>query len=688
MKPNQLVVDVECYINYFLIYFKAHNGKGKYFEIYDGHPLDVEGVLSILNKFEIVTFNGKNYDLPMITLALTGATTQELKKASDKIIKENLRFWQFYKQLDMYEPKWKHVDLIEPAPSVKTSLKIYGGRMHSKRMQDLPIEPDAVITPEQRVELVKYCRNDLDTTEDLSNAIENRLQLRRDMSKQYGIDLMSKSDAQIAEAVIKSEVEKITKEQIVKRKVLRQVFRYEPPKFIKFKTPKLQAIFDQICETDYIAEPNGGYSVENGVRDIEFRLGDSYYKVGIGGLHSQESERSNEADENTLLIDADVASYYPTLILQMQMYPESIGPHFLTVFKNITETRLKAKKEKNKLVADSMKIMINGTFGKLGSVYSIFYAPKLLLQTTLTGQLSLLMLIEMMELYGIPVISANTDGIVMKCPKEKEEGLKKIVSAWEKHTGLDMEYTYYKGLYNRDVNNYIAIKTNGEVKAKGAFGEPGLMKNPSNAICSEAVINYLKDGIPFEDTIRPCKDIRKFLTVRAVTGGAVKYKVDRVVIKSPTKKQQVDVLTENGWYEVDKNLWTHETRVEDPVGYKEAYKIHLENLPDEHEYLGKAIRWYYAEGVTGTINYKTSGNNVPRSEGAKPCMELPEKLPNDIDYDWYVNECHDLLMDLGVVRRPHPERMPREGTKRWLDYVKKGDIIPDPHNEDGYVWAW
>ena len=624
------MLDVECYVNYFLIYFKAHNGKGKYFEMYDGHPLDKKGVLFILKKFEIITFNGRHYDLPMISLALSNTTTEKLKEASDDIIKNELKFWQFYKKYGLFEPNWRHIDLIEPAPSVNTGLKIYGGRMHSKRMQDLPIEEDEFISPEDRSELVKYCRNDLDTTEDLVNNIDDRLQLRREMSEKYGIDLMSKSDAQIAEAVIKSEVEKITGDPVSRNKVTKQVFKYSPPDFIKFSTKPLQGLFEKICKTEYTAETNGKYTTEEGEKDYIITIGDTTYKVGIGGLHSQESEVYHKSDKNVRLIDADVASYYPNLILQLGMYPPSIGEKFLTVFENITKTRLEAKKNKNTSVANSMKIMINGTFGKLGSVYSIFYAPKLLLQTTITGQLSLLMLIEMMERCNIPVVSANTDGIVMKCPRDKEENLKKIVSAWEKHTGFDMEYTYYDGIYNRDVNTYVAIKEDGGHKSKGAFAPSGLMKNPTNEICSEALIAYLKDGTPFEDTLRACKDIRKFISVRKVKGGAIK----------------------------------------------------------DDQYLGKAIRWYYAKGVEGTINYKSNGNTVPRSEGAKPCMELPDDFPDDIDYDWYLRECNDFLMDVGLVRRPHPEKIPRKNCKAWLKYLENGDIIPDPDNEGKYIWTW
>ena len=58
--------------------------------------------------------------------------------------------------------------------------------------------------------------------------------------------------------------------------------------------------------------------------------------------------------------------------------------------------------------------MLNGTFGKTGSPYSVLFAPEMMIQTTITGQLALLMLIEHLETASISVISANTDGIVIQ----------------------------------------------------------------------------------------------------------------------------------------------------------------------------------------------------------------------------------------------------------------------------------
>lgn len=624
MKPNQVVMDIELYHNYLLVMFVNSQGGSKYFEKWNDSELDCEGIQTILGAAETITFNGNGYDLPILTLALSGANNATLKQASDAIIVDQLRPWDFYKRYGLKEPKWNHVDLIEPAPAVKISLKLYGGRMHSKRLQDLPIEPHEEIDDEKRKTLISYCRNDLETTIDLLHAIDDRIDLRRKMSAEYGIDLRSKSDAQIAEGVIKKQVETINGVKVRKGAVVRRTFNYIKPDFVRFQSEQLQNVLNFFETVEFVSEKNGVISITQDPPVVT--IGSTKYKLGMGGLHSQESEIHHIANDEYVIWDFDVGAYYPSIFIQLGLFPEALGEPFVEVFTGIVDRRLAAKKSGDKITDSSMKIMINGTFGKTGSIYSILFAPNLMIQTTVTGQLALLMLIERLETYGISVVSGNTDGIVMKIPKAYfEKRLKPIIAAWEKVTGFVMEGTEYSAIYNRDVNNYIAVKTDGKIKTKGIFSPGGLQKSPTNDICSKAFIAYLTEETPIEDTIRGCTDIREFLSVRTVKGGAIK----------------------------------------------------------DDLYLGKAIRWYYANDIVGTINYKTNGNTVPRTEGAKPCMILPDEFPDDVNYDWYIKEANDMLMDVGLVKRPKPAKIPRKNCKAWQELVDKGYLIQDG---DEYVW--
>ncbi len=615
MSKLTAVLDIECYRDYFLVKLKRiDTGAIREYEIYDDHIDDFSDLKRILLAYRIITFNGTNYDMPMLAYMLqlikncpTWITPLEicekLKIASDAIIVGNLRSWQFEQQFEckVYQ-NIDHVDLCEVAPGVMVSLKQYGGRMHSRKLQDLPIDPSACILPEQRPLMRDYCGNDLDTTIDLYKRLtaegDDVIAIREVIGAEAKLELRSKSDAQLAEAVIKSRVEKLIGSKIFKPVIPAGTrYKYAAPKFIKFQTAVLQTLLTDILAADFIVKADGKVAEPAALSGRQIVIGGSTYAMGIGGLHSCEKSVTHCADEHTLLVDRDVVSFYPKLIEQCGLSPKNMGSHFQTIFSEFIKRRIVAKKAGHKTTAQTLKIFLNGTFGKLGSAFSVLYAPDLLMQVTLTGQLVLLMMIESIELAGIPVVSANTDGIVIKCPRAREQVLLDIVTAWEQSTGFETEETRYRALCSRDINNYIALKEKGGHKAKGTFTEPGLQKNPQGEIANIAAIKFLEHGTPVAETVFGCKDVRKFITVRNVTGGG----------------------TFDG------------------------------------KYLGKVVRWVYGRGETRHIaraKASKTGNydKVAGSTGAMPLMELPDQVPVDIDYEHYITEANDILREVGAIR--------------------------------------
>lgn len=653
---QRLVMDIECYRNYFLVMFRSiATGKVRYYDQFYGQALNITEIRRILREFLIVTFNGNNYDLPMLALALTGADCDALKRASDSIIVGNLRGWQFEQLHGVKIPQGiDHIDLIEPAFG-QGSLKLYGGRLHTKRLQDLPIEPDTLISPEQRLQLISYCGNDLQVTVELYTHLLPQIELREHMTKEYGVDLRSKSDAQIAEAVIRSQLTKILGTAPQKASIPKgTAFKYKHPAFLLFKSPGLRDLLREIVDSDFIIDENGSPIEPAALKDNAITIGKGVYRLGIGGLHSSEVSVAHHADEKYMLLDRDVASYYPNIILNCNLFPGHLTAAFLKVYRNIVETRLKAKRDGNSVVANALKIVANGSFGKFGSRYSLLYAPALMIQVTVTGQLALLMLIESLEAAGIEVVSANTDGIVIKCLRSRSDELLGLVQAWEKVTGFETEETQYRAIFSRDVNNYIALKAKGGYKGKGAFAPTSISKNPQNNICVEAVCAWLEHGTPIRQTILGCNDIRKFVAVRTVRGGAIKI-THTNYDDTLTPGQKRSVLLANGWMQLaPAPLATAKfDAIPDGCGYnlETAYRVFCGE--DTWSYLGKVIRWYYQINETGAIHYKvvnkTGGRNkVPSSDGACPLMELPDHLPCDIDYERYIREANDILKDIGA----------------------------------------
>lgn len=603
--------DIEIYKNYFLFGFQSRKtGKIGFFERCDslGWNIDYAKMKWLIENAVLVGFNSKSYDLPLSTLAVAGYDNAKLKQASDMIINENIRGFELLRMHRTKEIKCNHIDLIEVAP-LRAGLKTYAGRFHARRMQDLPFPPETILTPDQITITRWYNVNDLANTGGLQDHLQEQIELRERMSETFKVDLRSKSDAQIAEAVIGKEIENRTGERTFSPDIQPgTVFYYQDPGYLNYRSKLLQDVKERVLCAQFIVGESGAIGMPEALKDLKIEINKSTYRMGIGGLHSTEESTAHVATSTHCIVDRDVASYYPKIILNQGLYPAHLGLVFLDVYNSIVEERLARKRAGDKAAADTLKIVINGTFGKLSNKHSNVYSPNLGIQVTVSGQLTLLLLIERLEWEGIEVVSANTDGVTIKCPVDLRPRMNEIISQWEKDTRFETEEVEYRALYSRDVNNYIALKVGGGVKLKGAYSNPWanpkehafeLHKNPQTTICIEAVVDYLDTGKSMAETIYNCNDVRKFVSVRSVTGGAVK----------------------NG------------------------------------EYLGKQIRWYYSTQAPGPIIYAKTGNNVPKSEGACPLMLLPDSLPQDVDYDWYLKEAEGILIDIGAKPRPPKEKV-------------------------------
>lgn len=655
-----LIFDTECHGSYWL--FETLNPRTNVthvFELYDGHPLDAVGLRNLLTTHTMVSFNGIHYDMPMVTYALSGATTQQLRVANDNLIVGKMKHWEFYRAYNLTEPtSVDHIDMIEVAPG-QSGLKAYMGKMHSKRLQDLPFDPNGVMDEAMR-RMVRdvYCPNDLSGTLELFNMFQEQLALRVEMSDEYGVDLRSKSDAQIAEAVMKSIVP--FKVQVPSIPAGTQ-FNYVPPDWLHFNTPYLQGILARMTSEPFTVTASGSVVASHTNRLVDWgsdqlrldahghwskkpagwqhelvRIGETSYAMGTGGLHSTEACVTWIADDKRSLRLPDVAAYYPSLIVRLGIYPTQIGPLFAVTYAGWKRTRDEAKIAKQKKKANTYKIVNNGTFGKLGSKWSIFFTPQGLLHVTLTGQLALLMLIEALHSAGISVVSANTDGIVIYADRDLDWFADSVIQWWESVTGFTMETTEFKMLAARDVNSYVSITADNELKLKGAFAppEPGPSgwPNPTGQICVDAMVAYLRDGVPLADTIRACRDARQFVYVRTVKGGG-SYCATPVLPKSNTLTAMRAALGT--------------TIAGNSAEVRAQYELLRQHRVSDTVYLGKVVRWIYSAGSQGCI-LTPEGNLVPRTAGCRPLMTLPDEFPTDIDYDWYVREAESLLKDVGI----------------------------------------
>lgn len=339
----RLTFDVECYLNYFLAKFMDRDtGQFYSYAMYNDVPNHFkEELRAILRYNTIFTFNGINYDMPIVTMYLAGASNIELKKASDDIIRNRLMPWIFERKYHLDIPKYDHIDLIQPAFGT-ASLKVYGARLGSKKLQELPIHHNDIIMPFQTITLDEYCGNDNIVTDDLGCELDEAIALRETMSEEYGIDLRSKSDAQIAEQVIKSEYLKLTGQKLQKPSA-KKSYKYFAPSFVYFQTPVMQELFNTCANVDFNISEKGSVLMPKELNK-QITVGDKKYKMGIGGLHSVDKGGSYYSNDDYKVLQIDVTSYYPNIILNAGFTPRHIGDLFTRIYRDISERRIAAKK--------------------------------------------------------------------------------------------------------------------------------------------------------------------------------------------------------------------------------------------------------------------------------------------------------------------------------------------------------
>lgn len=561
---------------------------GEWFDLWR-HEDDAPGKLKRFITQSDATFVGFNsiyFDAVIVSAFCAGRTEAEIKRIANDLIENRLNPWAAMKKYRLNSVIPDHIDLIEVAPSF-VGLKAYGARMHMPKLQDMPLAHDAIISVEQEPMLLEYCHNDVDTTEELLNQLEGELLLRVEMSRRYGVDMRSKSDSQMAEQAYISSMGLKRKDNVVP-----QTVRYNPPSFLKFMDAGLQGLLNRVGEHTFSMNPATGHVVLPGfLGNQTVKFGTGEYQLGVGGIHSTHDKQVCYVAGEDVICDIDAASFYPSIILECGFVPAGLGEEFVAEYRKIYERRLDAKRSGDKTTDATLKISLNGTFGKLASKYSVLYSPDLMLAVTLTGQFTLLMLIEWLERAGAVTLSANTDGIAIKYPRSLEETVQKVVSKFSEVSRFVFEFTPYRVLAMKDVNNYIAVKPDRKLKVKGIYSPLSLRKNPTAQVCADAVGQWLANGVPFQNTISraPFCD---FISARNVTGGG----------------QQMG------------------------------------------EYLGKVVRWYQSNDTTlEPIVYVKNGNKVPKSDGARACMTLPDKIkhPKDLDYNWYRKEAIKIAVAVG-----------------------------------------
>ena len=181
-----------------------------------------------------------------------------------------------------------------------------------------------------------------------------------------------------------------------------------------------------------------------------------------GGIHSVFGkpmffDKNTEHDKNRRLLIADVGSLYPNLMRVFGLC--SIGMDDPNAYAQMIFDRIKLKKAGDPF-ANVLKLILNTTYGCMGSAYNNLYDPANRLRVCIFGQCAIVDLLDKLEdkIQGLEIFQSNTDGIIISCEDHEYDEVEKIIHEWEARTGLEMEIDESLYLAQKDVSNYILIE--------------------------------------------------------------------------------------------------------------------------------------------------------------------------------------------------------------------------------------
>jgi hypothetical protein len=549
------------------------------------------------------------YNIPTICSSIFN-----LSKTITTSSEDNIDAWKHWK----YQIWFDTFDILTMLYSnkLRVGLKEIQVTMQYPNVQEFVCDWTKPLPLEDFDSMIDYNINDIESTSELLNRCKKDVDLRIAIEDEYGVRVLSKDGVNIGMKILTQKYLEKTGLTWWDIKDLRSPMSVIPLKdvilpFIKYDSPILQRVLDDM-KNQIVSPGRKGY--EN-----KFVFNNLRYSVGVGGIHSVNSPEIIIPRDDEMLIDIDVASLYPSMLIEYEFYPKHLGKEFLEVYKQIKDERIEAKHNGDKVKNETLKLALNGLSGNLQNEHNFCYSPFAVMQIRINGQLLLLMLAEKLTQIGCRIVQANTDGLFVLLKKDVYSKVNSICREWEQLTKLTLEEDRFKAMYQYAINDYFAITEDNKVKEKGMFiTTVKLGKGLTPKIIPKAVISFFKDGISVEDTIKNCTDIRDFL-MSEKTGKQwhVEY------MNEEQQRTNRFYASTNGGY-----LWKWKD-----TGHKEGEIItYTEPYVGEHKY--KASARQYQNMLTA------SGVTLLNKFDDKPIEE------RKINYRYYIMEAYKIIRDL------------------------------------------
>lgn len=486
--------DFEVYskINWFCVTFINYEDRNKEVVIVN----DRAKLIEFYNEYKddiFISYNGRQYDTGIFKGILDG---MNVGYVNDKLIKEGKKPFQVVKNAKKYP--LNDYDTILKDKSLKQLEAFMGDDI---RETEVDFNIDRPLTQEEIEQTLYYNHHDVIEVLRVLDYCWDDFEGQLDIIELYGLDMsyFTKTKVQLA----------------VSPKILNAVDQHTLDDEFDIRLPDTIQLSDKyrFIPEWYMNPKNWRYKEHLRSEDNQHNNQLCCTVAGIphvfawGGCHGADDK---EAVFEGIILHADVASMYPTTDIEYGLLSRKFkNPDD---FKQMRDFRLKLKSEKNPK-NKALKPMINGVYGAGKDRNNPSYDPLMANLTCIFGQMFILDLIDKLEPY-CRLLQTNTDGIFVLC--ENEEMKNKVIEITNqvgKRLKMEFEIDEYTKLIQKDVNNYIAVKKNGELECKGAMVKFNKPIDNDLPILNDAVRNYLAYDIPVEQTINECNEYIKFQKV-------------------------------------------------------------------------------------------------------------------------------------------------------------------------------
>ena len=608
-KPNEALTKQTIYI-YDIEVFKKDN-LFVFRDYFTKEWTVIHNDLDALRKFYLanrdslfVGYNSSSYDSNVMRAYLQGKNPFHVSKA---IIESDDR-GLVYKMFDTKKTPLFGMDLYQDNRGF--SLKEHSAFMGINiKETEVDFDLDRELTEEEQVLNELYCKNDVLATEKRFEQNIGMLVAKAAIALYFGLDKMalSMTNANLTAELLGAEKTPDRGDELDK---------YELPEGFEIESETIRQAF---MTDEFEANDKGHASISLDVprRDVTEVL-------GVGGIHGAKESFIHVGNFHA----RDVGSLYPNTMVLFDYLSRNIPEDKRHIYQMLLDERMEAKYSNKefteikgvqiptKLLINGYKLPLNTKYGAMGAEFNKLYDPRMRLLVCITGQMAMWDLLEKIENHAT-IIQSNTDAhYYIPFSEEDEKAIDEIANDWMKRTGYTLDDDPFREIYQANVNNYLAVTTDGKVKFKGAIGLTNGLK-VSKAIVSNAFINYVVSGKDYREFIYECDELRQFQMITK-TG----WTFDDTVVRD-SKGNEMKAQKVNRTF-----------AIKDPNKAVEIFKVKRGAVIEEE---GTTIVGddSYTKGLPNAPEYYAIDNDAI-GEG---WITLA-----DIDKEYYINQVEDLLV--------------------------------------------